>query len=53
MCSRELVMRPCLPKRKMMDSDKIKGGDNMGSVAMVLRKPLQGTLVRVMVKAKM
>ena len=35
-----------------MDSDRIKGGDRIGSVAMVLRKPLQGTLVRVMVKAK-
>ena len=32
-----------------MDRHRMKGGDRMGRVAMVFRKPLQGTFVRVMV----
>ena len=48
MPNRVLVISPCRPNRKMMDRHRMKGGDRMGSVAMVLRKPLQGTLVRVM-----
>ena len=30
-----------------MDRDSTKGGERMGSVAMVLKKPLAGTLTRV------
>ena len=43
------VMKPCLPNRKMMDRDRMKGGDRIGSVAMVCRNFRQGMLVRVTV----
>ena len=49
MPNRFLEIRPCLPKRKIMDRDSTKGGERMGSVAMVLKKPLAGTLTRVTV----
>ena len=32
-----------------MDRESTNGGDRIGSVAIAVRKPLQGTLVRVMV----
>ena len=32
-----------------MDRDSTKGGERMGSVAMVFKNPLQGTLTRVTV----
>ena len=41
--SSPLVISPCRPNRKMMDRHRMKGGDRMGRVAMVFRKPLQGT----------
>ena len=49
MPSRLLEIRPCLPNRKMMDKDSTKGGERMGSVAMVLKNLLAGTSTRVTV----
>ena len=49
MPSRFLEISPCLPNRKMMDRDSTNGGERMGRVAMVLKKPFPGIFTRVTV----
>jgi hypothetical protein len=46
------VIRPLLPKRRMMERALTKGGEMTGRIAAVVRSALPGISVRVRVKAK-
>jgi hypothetical protein len=41
------VITPILPKRKIIESESTKGGDIIGSVAIILKKLLKGMFVLV------